>query len=86
VITATLLGLAMFAVRPVIHSWALDLAPDHMGGSMVSLLFGAQSALSALVPLVGGLIADQWGLAAVFYVLAASTLIANLVVLGLPRR
>jgi FSR family fosmidomycin resistance protein-like MFS transporter len=53
---------------------------------MVSLLFGAQSALSALVPLVGGLIADQWGLAAVFYVLAASTLIANLVVLGLPRR
>lgn len=80
VIVATLLGLAMFAVRPVIHSWALDLAPDHMSGSMVSLLFGAQSAFSALVPLAGGLVADRFGLAAVFYVLAASMLIANVIV------
>lgn len=86
IIVATLLGLVMFAVRPVIHSWALDLAPDHMGGSMVSLLFGGQSALSALVPIAGGVIADQWGLASVFYVLASSMLVSNLIVLALPRR
>lgn len=86
VAVAILLGLAMFAVRPVIHSWALDMAPEHLGGSMVSLLFGSQSALSALVPLAGGLIADQWGLASVFYVLAGSMLISNLIVLALPRR
>lgn len=86
VAVATLLGLAMFAVRPVIHSWALDLAPEHMGGSMVSLLFGSQSAFSALVPLVGGFAADQWGLASVFYILAGSMLVSNVLVAALPRR
>jgi MFS family permease len=79
-----LLGLALFAVRPVIHSWALDLAPERMSGSVVSLLFGTQSALSALVPIVGGLIADQWGLASVFYVLAGTMLISNVIVYFLP--
>jgi MFS family permease len=80
----SLLGLALFAVRPVIHSWALDLAPESMSGSVVSLLFGTQSALSALVPVVGGLIADQWGLAAVFYMLAGTMFIANAIVYFLP--
>jgi len=75
-----LLGLAVFAVRPVIHSWALDLAPEHMGGSVMSLLFGSQSAMSALIPVVGGLIADQWDIAAVFYVLGAAMLTANVIV------
>ena len=85
VVVVSLLGLALFAVRPVIHSWALDLAPENMSGSVVSLLFGTQSALSALVPIVGGLIADQWGLAAVFYVLAATLLVANILCYFLPR-
>jgi MFS family permease len=85
VMVVSLLGLALFAVRPVIHSWALDLAPESMSGSMVSLLFGTQSALSALVPISGGLIADQWGLAAVFYVLAGTLLIANVLCYFLPR-
>ena len=85
ILAASLLGLALFAVRPVIHSWAMDLAPPSMSGSVVSLLFGAQSALSALVPLIGGMIADRWGLASVFYVLAATLLISNLIVLFLPN-
>lgn len=85
VAVATLLGLAMFAVRPVIHSWALDLAPDNMSGSMVSLLFGSQSAFSALVPVVGGLIADRWGLESVFYVFAISMLVANIILMTVPR-
>jgi len=85
VVVVSLLGLSLFAVRPVIHSWALDLAPESMSGSMVSLLFGTQSALSALVPIIGGFIADQWGLAAVFYVLAGTLLIANVLCYFLPR-
>lgn len=80
-----LLGVAIFAVRPVIHSWAMDLAPAEMSGSAVSLLFASQSAFSAFVPLVGGLIADRWGLASVFYVLAATLLIANVMVYFLPK-
>lgn len=84
VILVSLLGFALFSVRPVIHSWAMDLAPPRMEGSAVSLLFASQSGLSALVPLAGGLIADQWGLAAVFTVLAGGMVIANLLVYVLP--
>ncbi len=86
VAVVSLLGLALFAVRPVIHSWALDLAPESMSGSVVSLLFGTQSALSALVPIIGGLIADQWGLAAVFYILAGTLLVANVLCCFLPKK
>ncbi|MBT3660227.1 MAG: MFS transporter [Rhodospirillaceae bacterium] len=72
------LGVALFAVRPVIHSWVMDLTPAGMGGSAVSVLFGTQSALSALVPVAGGYIADLWGLKIVFYLLAGTVLIATL--------
>ncbi len=85
ILAVTLLGLVLFAVRPVIHSWAMDLAPEAMGGSVISLLFGSQSAASALVPLAGGLIADRWGLASVFYVFAATTLISNVIGYFLPN-
>lgn len=78
------LGFALFSVRPVIHSWAMDLAPRGMQGSAVSLLFATQSGFSALVPAAGGLIADRWGLAAVFYVFAGAMVIANLLVYLLP--
>ena len=71
--------------REMYYPGTEDLAPDEMGGSMVSLLFASQSAMSALVPVFGGVIADRFGLAAVFYFLAASMLVANLIVLMLPR-
>ncbi len=73
-----LLGFVMFAVRPVIHSWTLDLAADDVSGSAISLLFATQSAFTMLVPVAGGLIADQWGLASVFYILTGTVSIAAL--------
>ena len=82
----SLLGFAMFAMRPVIHSWLMDLTPPQMGGSATSLLFGTQAGLSTLTPAIGGLIADTWGLAAVFYFLAGTMLIANVLVFMLPQR
>ncbi len=81
----SLLGFAMFATRPVIHSWLMDLTPPRLGGSATSLMFGAQAGLSTLTPAVGGLVADAWGLAAVFYFLAGTTLAANVLVFLLPR-
>ncbi len=36
--------------------------------------------------MVGGAIADQWGLGAVFYLLAGSMLAANVLVYLLPNR
>ena len=78
-----LLGFALFAVRPVIHGWAMDLTPSQMHGSAVSLLFGTQSAFSLLVPVIGGLVADIWGLSAVFYGLAGAMFIATILTSGM---
>lgn len=82
---AAVLGFVMFAIRPVIHGWTLDLAPAHMSGSAISLLFGTQSAMTMAVPIVGGLIADQWGLNAVFYILTATVSIAALMSFMIPE-
>ncbi len=79
------LGFAMYAARPVIHSWMMDITPPSLSGSATSLMFGAQSGLVAVMMTAGGFIADAWGLTAVFYVLAAIMLVANLLVVALPR-
>lgn len=80
----SLLGFVLFAVRPVVHSWMMDLTPAALGGSATSLMFGTQSGLSILLPLFGGVLADHFGLASVFYALAGTMLISNLLALALP--
>jgi MFS family permease len=86
VAAVSVLGFALFAVRPVIHSWMMDLVPASLSGSATSLLFGTQSLLSAAVPPIGGLIADAYGLPAVFYFLAGTMLVANCLVYLLPHQ
>ncbi len=80
----SVLGFVLFAIRPVIHSWMMDLTPDNMHGSATSALFGMQSALSMPIPIIGGFIADSYGVGAVFYMLAGTMLIANVLVAMLP--
>ena len=80
-----MLGFVLYAVRPVIHSWMMDLAPSEVAASATSLLFGTQAALSVLMPLIGGVVADAYGLKEVFYVIAGIMLVANLAVILLPR-
>ena len=78
------LGFVLFAVRPVIHSWMMDLTPANLGGSATSLMFGSQAMLATAAPIIGGMIADGWGLGAVFYFLAGGLLAANLALVLLP--
>lgn len=85
VAAVSVLGFALFAVRPVVHSWMMDLVPPNLSGSATSLLFGTQSLLSAAVPPIGGMIADAHGLPAVFYFLAGAMLVANILVYLLPN-
>ncbi|MEX2644259.1 MAG: MFS transporter [Acetobacterales bacterium] len=73
----SLLGFFIYAVRPVIQSWAMDLSEPRLHGSVASLIFGTEAALAAVVPLVGGLIADRYGLVTTFYFLASGVLVAN---------
>jgi MFS family permease len=75
------LGFFLYAVRPVIWAWVLDLGPKELGGSMVSFFSGSQSLLSSLSPLICGFIADRWGILAAFYFLAGTVFVANLIVL-----
>ena len=82
---SAVLGFVMFAIRPVIHGWTLDLAPAHMSGSAISLLFGTQSAMTMAVPVVGGLIADEWGLNTVFYILTATVSVAAFMSFMIPE-
>lgn len=81
----SVLGFSMYALRPVIHSWLMDISPPQLAASMTSAMFGTQAALSALIPVIGGIIADAYGLGAVFYLLAASMLVANLLAFAVPR-
>jgi MFS family permease len=85
VVGISLLGFTMFAVRPVIQGWMMDLVPRTMAGSAISLMFSIQAFKSAITPVIGGLIADRYGLQAVFYFLAAVLLLANAVVFFLPK-
>ena len=79
------LGFFLYAVRPVIHAWTMEATPKNMGGSSIGILFGAQSLGAAVAPLVGGLIADRWGLSATFYFLAMTIVCANLFILAMPK-
>lgn len=81
----SVLGFVLFALRPVIHSWMMDLNPPNMHGTATSALFGTQSALSLPVPIVGGFIADSYGIGAVFYLLAGTMVITNVLVFMLPK-
>lgn len=81
----SVLGFALFAVRPVMQGWMMDVVPSRLAASGTSLLFSGQALLSMLMPVIGGFIADRWGLGIVFYFLAGTVLIANVAVLALPR-
>lgn len=80
----SLLGFALYAARPVMHSWMMQITPPHLGGSSMSLLFGTQSLFNFALPPICGIIADTWGLTAVFYLLAGTILIANILVFLVP--
>ncbi len=79
------LGFFLYATRPVIQAWLLETTPKNMGGSSIGVLFGAQAVGGSIGPLLGGIVADRYGLLATFYFLAATILIANLFVLWVPR-
>jgi MFS family permease len=81
-----ILGFFLYAVRPVLQAWMLETTPRKMGGTSIGVLFGVQHVGSAVGPLAGGIIADQYGLMATFYFLAATIVIANLFIFFIPAR
>jgi len=81
----SVLGFFMYATRPVIQSWQMDRSPPHLLASMTGAMFMVQAVMSATAPIIGGMLADRYGLLSVFYFLAASVLLANLLCFTIPK-
>jgi MFS family permease len=79
------LGFFLYAIRPVMQAWLLETTPRNMGGTSIGVLFGAQAVGSSIGPLLGGLVADSYGLTATFHFLAGTIVLANLFIFFMPR-
>jgi len=84
VIALALVGFFIYSMRPAIFRWAIGLVPRQYEGTTVGALFTTQAMFSTLMPLVGGILADRFGLIFVFYVIAAGLVVANLITLMVP--
>ena len=78
------LGFFLYAIRPVLQAWLLETTPKNMGGTSIGVLFGAQALGSSIGPLLGGVVADSFGLNATFHFLAGTIVAANLFILFMP--
>ena len=79
------LGFFLYAIRPVLQAWLLEATPKNMGGTSIGILFAVQALGSAISPLIGGLLADRYGLMSTFYFLAFTIVVANLLIFFMPR-
>ncbi len=81
-----ILGFFMFSLQPVILAWMMDLAPQNIGGTTISSLFGIQSLFASFAPPVCGFLADRFGILYSFYFLAFTIFIANFLVYLIPEK
>jgi MFS family permease len=84
VLFVAFLGFFLFAIRAVLQAWLLDATPAHLGGTSIGIMFGAQAAGAAVGPLIGGVLADHYGIIATFYFLAATIVVANMFIFFTP--
>src|SRR5207244_12316192 len=84
ILFVAVLGFFLYAIRPVMQAWLLETTPKNMGGTSIGILFGAQALGSSVAPLLGGMIADRYGLISTFWFLAATIVVATLFILVLP--
>lgn len=84
VLVLALLGFFLYSMRPALFRWAIGVVPREHEGTTVGLLFTVQSLFSALTPVVGGAVADRFGLPVVFYAIAVSVLVGNLLLRLVP--
>jgi len=84
VLVLALLGFFLYSMRPALFRWAIGVVPREHEGTTVGLLFTVQSLFSALTPVVGGAVADRFGLPVVFYAIAGSVLVGNLLLRAVP--
>jgi len=83
VFVLALIGFFLYSTSPVLNAWALDIAPPHLGGTSIGILFASQALLGGIAPIVGGMIADAYGIEMAFYFIAVTVLVANLTIVSI---
>jgi len=86
VVFIAVLGFFLYAIRPVLQAWTLECTPKKMGGTSIGVLFGVQAAGSSIAPAIGGVLADRYGLMAVFFFLAVTIVVANMFIFLMPAK
>ncbi len=86
VVFIAVLGVFLYAIRPVLQAWTLECTPKKMGGTSIGVLFGVQAAGSSIAPAIGGVLADRYGLMAVFFFLAVTIVVANMFIFLMPAK
>jgi MFS family permease len=86
-------GIVLWALRPVVITAAMEAAPPDVAGSIVAFIFTANMGVSFLAPIMAGVIADGWGLPMALTSIALFPLLACIVAVvvfvaapGLRRR
>ena len=73
------LGFFHYSLRPIIFAFALDVTPPEIGATTVSYVFTWNQVISSISPLLGGFLADAFGIQFALYLVAVLSLIAAFV-------
>ena len=84
VVFVALVGFFLYAMRAVLHAWAIESTPRNLAGSAVGIQFGVTSLGASVSPLLFGAIADATSVYMGFYFLAGTIICANLLVFFMP--
>ena len=79
------LGALLWALRPVIVSAAMEAAPQHLTGSIIAFIYGANMGVSFLAPILAGIVADAYGLPVALIFIASFPCAASVLTLFLLR-
>ncbi len=82
-----LVGVFLWALRPVVITAAMEAAPPNLAGSIVAFIFTVNMGISFIAPILAGLVADAYGLPMALITIALFPFLAFVVALALfvPR-
>jgi MFS family permease len=81
-----LIGVMLWALRPIIFAAAMEVAPPELAGTLVGFLYSGNMGLSFIAPLLAGLVADAYGLPIGVSFIAIFPLLAAIVPLIMLRK
>jgi fucose permease len=81
IVFVALVGFFLYAMRPVMQAWAFENTPKRLAATGVGLQFTILAIGGSIAPAAFGVIADTWTIYAAFYCLAATIIMANVLVL-----